>query len=170
VLGRFDRGSGGARPDRLPGSFAHYDQIRDVFAGTPKPESAASRSAGRDRPHPGGDRPAGHRRRAVFGPGGGETVTYFDSEYRFLNVVWLAVGVGLLWSLRKPGQRAVFTRAILLTLIGGGLARLVSVAAVGLPPGIFAGSLLVELIVIPALLIWHVRALRPQPGKPVPTF
>ena len=93
-----------------------------------------------------------------FGPGGGETVEYFDSEYRFLNVVWFSMGIALLWTLRAPVERAPFTRFILLTLVCGGVSRLISVSQVGWPPGVFRGSLAVELIMIPGLLLWHLRA------------
>jgi hypothetical protein len=98
-----------------------------------------------------------------FGPGDGEAVAYFDSEYRFLNVVWFAVGIALLWTLRAPIERAPFTRFILASLVCGGLSRLISVSQVGWPPGVFRGSLVVELIVIPVLLIWHVLSVRSAP-------
>ena len=98
-----------------------------------------------------------------FGPGDGETVAYFDSEYRFLNAIWFAVGIALLWTLRAPITRAPLTRFILAALICGGLARLVSVSQVGWPPGVFRGSFVVELTVIPMLLVWHVLSVRAGP-------
>jgi hypothetical protein len=91
----------------------------------------------------------------LLGPGPDATSAYFDSEYRFLNGIWLCVGIVLLWSLRQPEARATITRTLLAVCIVGGVARLVSVAAQGWPPGVFGASLIVELTVIPALLIWH---------------
>lgn len=91
----------------------------------------------------------------LLGPGPDATTDYFDSEYRFLNGIWLCVGVILLWSLVRPEARAGITRAALTVCIVGGAARLVSALAQGWPPGVFGASLVVELTVIPALLIWH---------------
>ncbi|KUL34501.1 hypothetical protein ADL15_15575 [Actinoplanes awajinensis subsp. mycoplanecinus] len=93
-----------------------------------------------------------------FSPDDTNGTPYFDSEYRFLGVWWAAAGVLLWWSLRAPRRRAVVTRALLGVMVLGGVARLLGVVLTGLPPLPFRVSMTVELLVIPALLIWHRRA------------
>ncbi|AGL16200.1 hypothetical protein L083_2690 [Actinoplanes sp. N902-109] len=94
----------------------------------------------------------------AFSPDDTNGSAYFDSEYRFLGVWWMAAGVLLWWSLRAPEQRAVVTRALLGIMVLGGVARLLGMALTGLPPVPFRVSMAVELLVIPALLGWHRRA------------
>ncbi|GAA1982687.1 hypothetical protein GCM10009718_19900 [Isoptericola halotolerans] len=107
-----------------------------------------------------------------FAPGGGPTTASVDSEYRFTNAFWLAGGIALWWSLRRPGERASTTRVVLAVAFLGGLARLVSVAAVGWPHPVFVGTLALELVVVPVIVWWHVRvfdgARRPGARTPVP--
>ncbi len=45
------------------------------------------------------------------------------------------------------------------------MTRIVSVAAVGWPFPVFTGAMVIELVVIPVLLLWHVRAF-PSGTKP----
>ena len=87
---------------------------------------------------------------------------YFDSEYRFLSVVWAAVGVLLWWSLRHPQERATVTRVVLAVMVLGGVARLLGVALTGLPPVPFRISLGIEVLVIPVILLWHRRVFPAQ--------
>ncbi|GAA2534874.1 DUF4345 domain-containing protein [Winogradskya humida] len=91
-------------------------------------------------------------------PSGNASSHYFDSEYRFLNGVWICVGVALWWSLRRPVPRALITRSLLVAMVAGGVARAVSVVAVGWPSPVFTAALGVELLVIPALVAWHTKA------------
>jgi len=48
-----------------------------------------------------------------FAPGGEVITASLDSEYRFVNVFWLAGGLGIWWSLRRPAERAPVTRVLL---------------------------------------------------------
>ena len=100
-----------------------------------------------------------------FSPDDITTTPYLDSEYRFLSVWWVAAGVLLWWSLRRPGQRAVVTRFLLTVMVLGGLARLVGAVLDGLPPAPFQASMAIELLGIPALLLWHRRTFPSQPAK-----
>ncbi|GAA2915084.1 hypothetical protein Acy02nite_91600 [Actinoplanes cyaneus] len=93
-----------------------------------------------------------------FSPDETNGTPYLDSEYRFLGMWWAAAGVLLWWSLRAPQRRAVVTRALLGVMALGGVARLLGIAMTGLPPVPFRVSMAVELLVIPALLVWHRRA------------
>lgn len=94
---------------------------------------------------------------AVTGPEPQQVAVSTSSEYRFLSGAWFALGL-LLWrSLRRPVPRAASTRVVLIAAIGGGLGRLVSLVADG-SPGPFVVALVIELVVLPLLLAWHVRA------------
>lgn len=91
-------------------------------------------------------------------PTGNASSHYFDSEYRFLNGVWICVGLALWWSLRRPGPRAVVTRFLLVAMVAGGVARAVSVVTLGWPSPVFTAALGIELLVIPVLAGWHAKA------------
>ncbi len=86
-----------------------------------------------------------------------------DSEYRFTNVFWLAAGLLIWWSLRRPEQRADVTRAILAIASLGGVARLVSAAVTGWPHPVFIGALVLEVVVVPLVIWWHVRTFARRP-------
>ncbi len=90
-----------------------------------------------------------------------------DSEYRFTNVFWLAAGLLLWWSLRRPRERAAVTRVILAIASLGAVPRLVSVAVTGWPHPVFIGALVLELVVVPLVIWWHVRTF-PRSAEPEP--
>ena len=90
-------------------------------------------------------------------PGGGPTTPSVDSEYRFVNLFWAAAGVLIWWTLRKPAERADATRGILALAAAGGLPRLLSIARKGLPHPVFRATIVLELLVVPAVILWHLR-------------
>ncbi|CAN5157281.1 hypothetical protein BH11ACT3_BH11ACT3_00130 [soil metagenome] len=90
-------------------------------------------------------------------PGGGPTTASIDSEYRFVNVFWLAAGVILVWSLFRAAERALITRVALIIAASGGIARLISIAVVGLPHPVFIATIGLELVVVPLVIWWHSR-------------
>ena len=94
---------------------------------------------------------------AITGPEEQRIAVSTSSEYRFLSGVWLVLGLLLWWSLVRAASRAVVTRVVLVAAIGGGVGRLVSLLVDGWP-GPFAAALAVELLVLPVLLLWHLRA------------
>jgi len=99
---------------------------------------------------------------AIFGgaesaPGGGPVPASVDSEYRFVNVFWVAAGLILWWTLRRPLERALVTRVVLAIVVAGGVARVISVLVVGWPHPVYIGAMVVELVVVPLLIVWHAR-------------
>lgn len=93
-------------------------------------------------------------------PGGGPVNATIDSEYRFANTFWLAAGLLVWWSLRRPEERATVTRVILAVAALGGVSRLISAATTGWPHPVFVGALTLELVVVPLVIWWHVRVFR----------
>lgn len=91
----------------------------------------------------------------AFIPGGSPTSPTVDSEYRFVNVFWLAAGAAVWWSLFRLRERKTVTRTMLVLAFVGGLARLVSVFAVGWPSPVFIGSMVLELVIVPLVIWWH---------------
>lgn len=92
-------------------------------------------------------------------PGGAPTTASVDSEYRFVNTFWLGAGLALWWSLIRPRERAAATRATLTAASLGGIPRLISWGATGAPHPVFRGTIVLELLVVPAVLAWHAKEL-----------
>jgi hypothetical protein len=90
-------------------------------------------------------------------PGGGPVPPSIDSEYRFAHVIWLAVGVVLFWSLRRPAERARVTRLLLVVAAFGGVGRLISLAVMGWPHPVYIGVGILELVGVPLVIWWHSR-------------
>lgn len=98
-----------------------------------------------------------------FGPLAGEigvaadAYVDLDSHSRYLSGLLLAIGLAF-WS-TVPNTAAKRERFALLTAIVfiGGLARLSGVFSHGLPFGVMAAGLVMELIVTPLLWLWHGR-------------
>ncbi len=83
-----------------------------------------------------------------------------DSHYRYMS--GLLFGIGLVFVACLPGieRHGLVVRAAGAIVIAGGLARLLSLAGVGLPgPGHLFG-LAMELGVVPILLLWQARVAR----------
>ena len=76
-----------------------------------------------------------------------------DSEDRFYAVLFGAFGVALMWCTKDIETKSTFVYFLAVTFFIGGLARLISVAAVGWPHPLFIFLTLLELI-IPVYMIW----------------
>jgi hypothetical protein len=75
-----------------------------------------------------------------------------DSEDRFYATQFLAYGMVVLWCVREVERKTKVVRLLALALFVGGIARLVSMAAVGPPNAFFLAMTALELGV-PALMI-----------------
>ena len=94
------------------------------------------------------------------GPGDGRLSSSLDSEYRFTNVFWTAAGPALWWTLPRLEQRAGVTRALVVTVAVGGVARALSWRTTGRPHPVFVAATALELVGMPAVLAWHRRVTR----------
>ena len=83
-----------------------------------------------------------------------------DSHFRYLSGLLLGIGIGF-WStiprIEANGERF---RLLALVVVAGGLARLISLAAIGLPPVGMRIALAMELGVTPLLCLWQWRVSR----------
>jgi hypothetical protein len=97
----------------------------------------------------------------VFGPAGLGTNQAqpidFDSHFRYLSGLLLAVGCGYLSTVPKIERHS--DRFIFLTLmvVAGGSGRFFGVMERGVPSMTSLGALLLELLVAPALALWVTR-------------
>ncbi len=90
--------------------------------------------------------------------GGKVAVPSVDSQFRYVNVFWLAAGLILWWTARKPLERALVTRTVLVIAAVAGLGRIISAIAVGLPAPFYFLTFGLEVIATPLVVIWHSRA------------
>ncbi len=70
-----------------------------------------------------------------------------DSEDRFYATLFAAYGVALLGCIKDIERKSMLVYFLALTFLAGGLARLVSVAAVGLPNTFFVAMTVLELLI-----------------------
>ena len=78
-----------------------------------------------------------------------------DSHFRYLSGLLLGIGVTA-WSLLPRIDSAGPTfRALTGVVVIGGLCRLASLALVGAPSSPMLGGLVMELLITPALAVWH---------------
>lgn len=79
-----------------------------------------------------------------------------DSEDRFYATIFLGYGLALLWCTRAIDRRANFIRFLAAILFAGGVSRVISIAAVGLPNALFQALTALE-FVAPALVWFLLR-------------
>jgi len=88
-----------------------------------------------------------------------------DSEDRFYATLFLAYGVALLWCIKDVEKKGQLVNFLAVTFLVGGLARLISMAAVGLPDPFFIAMTGLELVLPVAMLLVQRRlALATRPA------
>lgn len=92
-------------------------------------------------------------------PGAPEVNATLDSEDRFLGTIFLAYGATIVWCAFDVDARSRQIRLVALVFFGGGVARLISVAAKGLPDPFFVAMAAIELLLPLAIawLVWRVE-------------
>jgi RsiW-degrading membrane proteinase PrsW (M82 family) len=89
-----------------------------------------------------------------------------DSEDRFFATLLTAFGAALLWCVRDVEKKSCPVYFLALTFFGGGLARLVSMLAAGLPHPLFIGMTLLELG-LPPIVWWMISRVSTEAHRPL---
>jgi hypothetical protein len=88
-----------------------------------------------------------------------------DSEYRFFASMFLAFGVALLFCIKRVETRSTLVNFLALAFFAGGLARLVSMYAVGLPHPFLIMMTFLELFLPLVMFYLQYRVSRPVPAS-----
>ena len=88
-----------------------------------------------------------------------------DSHYRYLSGLLLAVGLGFASCIPRIEAKTARFRLLACLVFIGGLGRLVSYSAVGIPGGGHVFGLGMELIAAPLLVVWQARVARPLAAR-----
>ena len=80
-----------------------------------------------------------------------------ESHYRYLSGLLLGIGIAFVVGVADVGRRAGLLRALGFIVVMGGLARLLGAALAGFPDALHLFPFFMELVVVPALLLWLTR-------------
>ncbi len=83
-----------------------------------------------------------------------------DSHMRYLSGLLLAIGVAWWSTIPAIERHGARVRLLAALVVCGGLARLLSLAVVGVPSRPMLGGLAMELVVTPAIALWQARVAR----------
>ncbi len=83
----------------------------------------------------------------------------FDSEWRFVHAFWFAAAPAIWSSVPRVEQDPPALRAVMATVVLGGVARVRSWRAAGRPRPVFVGGIVLELVVVPGLRLWQQRVI-----------
>ncbi len=83
-----------------------------------------------------------------------------DSHLRFLSGTFFAVGLAFYAAIPSIERKGALFRLAAALVFTGGLARLISLLAAGMPTWPHVAGLIMELAVVPALVIWQTRVAR----------
>ncbi|WDD97538.1 DUF4345 domain-containing protein [Thalassomonas actiniarum] len=84
---------------------------------------------------------------------------FVDNQYRFGFGVFFTQGLVLLFFLRNIEQYATLFRFSALALFIGGVGRATNILEYGVVDPQVVGPTVIELLVIPVLVVWHMRIL-----------
>jgi uncharacterized membrane protein YfcA len=77
-----------------------------------------------------------------------------DSHFRYLSGLLLGIGLAFAWAVPRVDRRAGVFRVLGLIVIVGGLGRLLGAIEQDAPGTAHRFALVMELVVVPALLLW----------------
>jgi Domain of unknown function (DUF4345) len=80
-----------------------------------------------------------------------------DSNLRFFAGLWIGFGIAMLWLVPRIERQTVLFRALWGAIFLGGVGRLLSMVAVGMPPAQFFGFTVLELVGAPLFIYWQQR-------------
>lgn len=91
----------------------------------------------------------------AFLTGDASAAANLDSHLRFLSGTFFAVGLAFYATIPSIERKGVLFRMAAALVFTGGLARLISLLAVGSPAWPHLAGLMMELGVVPALVVWQ---------------
>lgn len=89
-----------------------------------------------------------------------------DSNLRFYSGVWLGLGVAILATVRTLERHFALYLALWAMIFAGGVGRLLSLLAIGAPPPVFLGFIVLELVGAPLFIYWHHRVAHATTNRP----
>lgn len=93
---------------------------------------------------------------AAFSDAGGWPVD-LDSHFRYLSGIFLALGLTFYATIPSIERKTSLFRLAAALVVTGGLARLLALVVDGVPSAGHVVGLMLELVVVPALVIWQGR-------------
>ncbi|WP_271300197.1 DUF4345 domain-containing protein [Sphingomonas sp. CV7422] len=92
--------------------------------------------------------------------------TDLDSHFRYVSGIFFAVGVAFASCVPQIEARGARFRLLGALIVAGGLARVVSLVAVGVPSSGHLFGFAMELGAVPLLMLWQARVARRWSGSP----
>ena len=83
-----------------------------------------------------------------------------DSHFRYLSGIFLALGLTFYATIPSIERKTSLFRLAAVLVVAGGLARLLALVVNGVPSAPHVAGLGLELVVVPALVIWQGRVAR----------
>ncbi len=80
-----------------------------------------------------------------------------DNELRFFSVYWVAFGVVCFWVARNLNTQYSFIPFIALFFFIGGVGRLVSILAIGVPAGILLPAMFLEFVLPVVIYVLYLK-------------